>query len=433
MVRAIVGANWGDEGKGKITDMCAARADIVVRFQGGGNAGHTIINEYGKNALHLLPSGVFHKNVVNVIANGVALNIESLLEEIEGVKKSISAAGGEAAINLLVSDKAQVLMGHHILKDVYEEERLAERKFGSTKSGMAPFYADKFSKSGIQLWQLYDDGDLRAKIAGVCEKINIELKYLYKKDLLDPDAIYDGIMKLGEAVRPYVGDTLAFLRSAVREGKDILLEGQLGALRDVDHGIYPYTTSSNTLAGYAAAGAGIPPYEIKEILAVTKAYSSCVGEGPFVVELSGDEAEELRRRGGDAGEYGAKTGRPRRVGFFDAIAARYGCEVQGATCIALTGLDVMGYLKEIPVCVAYEIDGEKTESFPNSAKQYRAKPVYEYLPGWESDIRGAVREVDLPENAKRYVSFIEEYIGVPIAYISTGPKRDEIIIRQKNV
>jgi adenylosuccinate synthase len=420
MIKAIVGANWGDEGKGKITDLCASEADIVVRYQGGGNAGHTIINDRGKFALHQLPSGVFHKNVVNVIDNGSALNIKALLEEIEEIR-----AGGR--FQLKISNKAQILMDYHILLDVYEEERLKERQFGSTKSGIAPFYADKYAKQGIQLWQIYEDADLPEKIKWLCEKLSVVFKHLYKKDPPDPVRLYDETVRLGEEIRGYVCDTGAFLRQAVRANKNILLEGQLGALRDIDHGIYPYVTSSSTLAGYAASGAGIAPYAITSVTAVTKAYSSAVGEGPFVTELFGSDARELRERGGDAGEYGAKTGRPRRVGYFDAVATRYGCEVQGATDVALTGLDVLSYLSEIPVCVGYQLDGKTITDFPSTAAQYKAKPVYETLPGWLSDIRGISNIHDLPANARQYAAFLEEKIGTPIKMISTGPKREEIM------
>jgi adenylosuccinate synthase len=437
MVRAIVGANWGDEGKGKITDLCAEKADIVVRYQGGSNAGHTIINQYGKFALHQLPSGIFHERVWNVISNGVALNADFLLAELELVKKGMGL-GADAKVNLLISDRAQLLMGYHIKKDVYEEERLADRKFGSTKSGIAPFYADKYSKVGFQIWQILSDPDFPQKVNNICERTNVDFAHLYRKEPLEPATVLREAKMIGEKIKPYVSDTSTFLRQAIKDGKEILLEGQLGALRDIDHGIYPYVTSSSTLAGYAASGAGIPPGAIKEIIAVSKAYSTCVGEGPFVTELSGSEAQELRNRGGDAGEYGATTGRARRVGFFDLIASRYGCEIQGATSIALTGLDVLGYLDEIPVCIGYELNGKmiaesrtggECSGYPSVSELYAAKPAYTVLPGWKSDIRGASSESQLPDNAKRYVAFLEERLGAPIAFISTGPKRDEIICR----
>lgn len=423
MVRAIVGANWGDEGKGKITDLCAEKSDIVVRFQGGSNAGHTIINQFGKFALHQLPSGIFHKNITNVIANGFALNIDFLMEEIKGVKD----AGID--FNLLISDRAQVILPHHILFDTYEEERLGDKKFGSTKSGIAPFYADKYSKVGLQVWELYEKDFLKEKLQGIYEKVNIQFKYLYNKPEMDYMEVYDKLLKQAEVIKDNVADTSAFLRNAIKEGKTILLEGQLGTLKDTDHGIYPYVTSSSTLAGYAAVGAGIPPHEIKEITAITKAYSSAVGEGPFVSEIFGDEAEELRKKGGDAGEYGATTGRPRRVGYFDAVATRYGVELQGATDVCLTCLDVLSYMDTLYICTGYEIDGTVTKDFITTNNLYKAKPVYETLPGWNSNIRGIDSFDKLPKEAKDYVEFIEREIGVKITMVSNGPKRDEILYR----
>lgn len=424
MIKAIVGANWGDEGKGKITDMCASQSDIVVRFQGGSNAGHTIINEYGKFALHQLPSGVFHENIINIIANGVALNIEYLMEEIESVKS--------AGINfkLLISERAQVLLPHHVLLDVYEEERLGDKKFGSTKSGIAPFYADKYSKVGIQVWELYDQERLKERLKLMYEKINIQFKYLYNKPAVDYMEVFDKLVKYSEMIKDNVADTSKILRQAIKEGKNILLEGQLGALKDTDHGIYPYVTSSSTLAGYAAVGAGIPPHAIENIIVITKAYSSAVGEGPFVSEIFEDEADELRRKGGDSGEFGATTGRPRRVGYFDSVATRYGCEVQGATEVCMTCLDVLGYMEEIKVCTGYEIGGKVYKDFLNTELLYHAKPVYETLPGWKENIRGIKEYNQLPENAKNYIEFIEKELGVKITMVSNGPKRDEIIFRK---
>lgn len=423
MIRAIVGANWGDEGKGKITDMCADSADIVVRFQGGANAGHTIINEHGRFALHLLPSGVFHENIINVIGNGVAFDINALKNEMA----EVNAAGIE--FKLAISDRAQILLNHHILLDTYEEERLADRKFGSTKSGIAPFYSDKYAKVGIQVWELYDKDRLKDKLKGMYEKINVQFKYLYNKPEIDYLQVYETLCEYAEFIKPYVTDTSKLLRNAIKEGKNILLEGQLGTLKDTDHGIYPYVTSSSTLAGYAAIGAGIPPYEIKEIIAITKAYSSAVGEGPFVSELFGDEAEELRKRGGDKGEYGAKTGRPRRVGYFDAVATRYGCELQGATEVCMTCLDVLSYLETLYVCTGYEVDGVEYKDFLTTADLYKAKPVYTELKGWNCDIRGITDYNDLPQEAKDYVDFIEKEIGVKISMVSNGPKRSEILYR----
>ncbi len=427
MVTAIVGANWGDEGKGKITDMLGEESDVIVRFQGGSNAGHTIINDYGKFALHLLPSGVFYSHAVNVIGNGVALNIPYLINEIDELVKR-----GVPKPKILVSDRAQILMPYHIDFDRYEEERLGKNSFGSTKSGIAPFYSDKYAKIGFQVSELFlDDDALREKISRVCVQKNVLLRHLYGKPEIDGDALLDTLHEYRDMISPYVCDTSSFLRKAVKDGKNILLEGQLGSLKDPDHGIYPMVTSSSTLAAYGAIGAGIPPYEIKRVVAVVKAYSSAVGAGEFVSEIKDeDEAEQLRRRGGDGGEYGATTGRPRRMGWFDAVAARYGCEIQGATEAALTVLDCLGYLKEIPVCVGYDIDGEKVEDFPVTAKLAKAKPVYEMLPGWECDIRGITKYGDLPKNCRGYVEFIEERIKTPITMVSNGPKRSDIIYRR---
>lgn len=424
MVRAIVGANWGDEGKGKMTDHYAAQAEYVVRFQGGSNAGHTIINEYGKFALHILPSGIFHPDVVNVIANGAALNISDLRAEME----SIEVRGVLA--NIRVSDRAQVLLPFHVLLDTYEEQRLAENQFGSTGSGIAPFYADKYAKTGLQVWQLYEDPTLEEKVEDICLKKNVLFQHLYHRPLLDSKELLSYLREAAEWLRPYVTDTAALLRDVCDQGKTILLEGQLGTLRDIDLGIYPYTTSSSTLAGYAATGAGISPTDIDEIVAVTKAYSSCVGEGPFVTELFDAEAEELRSRGGDAGEYGAKTGRPRRVGWFDAVATRYGCRMQGATDVALTNLDVLGYLKEIPICVGYQIDGAQTRDFPTNGKLFRAKPIYETMPGWGTDLRGETDYQKLPKQAKDYITRLEELVGIRFRYLSTGPEREALIDRR---
>ena len=424
MVQAIVGANWGDEGKGKITDMLAKESDIIVRFQGGSNAGHTIINNYGKFALHLLPSGVFYQHTTSVIGNGVALNIPYLIKEIQSLVDR-----GVPKPRILVSDRAQILMPYHILFDQYEEERLGGKSFGSTKSGIAPFYSDKYAKIGFQVSELYDEELLKEKVERVCQQKNVLLEHLYHKPLIDPEELYKELLEYREMVDPYVCDTAAYLYNANKEGKKILLEGQLGSLKDPDHGIYPMVTSSSTLAAYGAIGAGIPPYEIKKITTVVKAYSSAVGAGDFVSEIFGDEAEELRRRGGDGGEYGATTGRPRRVGWFDAVATRYGCRVQGATEVAFTVLDVLGYLDELTVCVGYEIDGKVTKDFPTTVKLNKAKPVYEKMPGWKCDIRGIKKYEDLPENCRRYIEFVEKEIQVPITMVSNGPGRDDIIIR----
>lgn len=424
MVKAIVGANWGDEGKGKITDLLAEHADVVVRFQGGANAGHTIVNEYGKFALHTLPSGVFNGKVTNVIGNGVALNIPVLFKEMQSILER-----GVPQPKLLISDRAQMVMPYHILFDQYEEERLAGKSFGSTKSGIAPFYSDKYAKIGFQVQELFDEAALKEKLKGVLEVKNILVENLYHKPLLDADEIFAELLSWKEMVAPYVADTSAFLYQAVQDGKEVLLEGQLGSMKDPDHGIYPMVTSSSTLAGYGAVGAGIPPYEIKKIVTVSKAYSSAVGAGAFVSEIFGDEADELRRRGGDGGEYGATTGRPRRMGWYDCVASRYGCRLQGTTDVAFTVLDALGYLDEIPVCVAYEIDGKQTKEFPTTGLLEKAKPVLEVLPGWKCDIRGIKKYEDLPENARKYVEFIEKQIGFPITMVSNGPGREDIIYR----
>lgn len=424
MVKAIVGANWGDEGKGKITDMFAGQSDIVIRFQGGSNAGHTIINEYGKFALHQIPSGVFSSHVTNIIGNGVALNIPNLIKEINTlVERNVPAP------KIMVSERVQIMMPYHVLFDQYEEERLSAKSFGSTKSGIAPFYSDKYAKIGFQVCELYDEKALMEKIISTCQYKNILLENLYHKPPIDPDELFKTLMEYREMIHPYVADTAAFLAQALQDGKKILLEGQLGALKDPDFGIYPMVTSSSTLAGYGCVGAGIPPYEIKEIVAVTKAYSSAVGAGEFVSEIFGDEAQELRTRGGDAGEYGATTGRPRRMGWFDAVATKYGCRTQGATEAVLTAIDVLGYLDKVPVCVGYEIDGTVSDVFPVTAKLAKAKPVYEYLPGWKTNLRGIRKFEDLPVEAQNYVLFIEKRIGVPITMVSNGPNRDEIIFR----
>ena len=424
MVKAVVGANWGDEGKGKITDMLAKEADIIVRFQGGANAGHTIVNNYGKFALHTLPSGCFYGHTTSIIGNGVALNIPVLFKEIQDI-----VAKGVPMPKILVSDRAQMVMPYHVLFDQYEEERLGGKSFGSTKSGIAPFYSDKYAKIGFQVSELFDEELLKEKVVRVCETKNVTLEHLYHKPLLNPDELLETLHQYKEMVEPYVCDVSTYLWNAIKEGKEILLEGQLGTLKDPDHGIYPMVTSSSTLAAYGAIGAGIPPYEIKKIITVCKAYSSAVGAGAFVSEIFGDEADELRRRGGDGGEYGATTGRPRRMGWFDCVASKYGCRLQGTTDVAFTVLDVLGYLDEIPVCVGYEIDGEVTTDFPTTAKLEKAKPVLKTLPGWKCDIRGIKKYEDLPENCRKYVEFIEEQIGFPITMVSNGPGREDIIYR----
>ncbi len=426
MIKAIVGANWGDEGKGKITDMLSQDADIIIRFQGGSNAGHTIKNNYGKFALHMLPSGVFYDHTTSILGNGVALNIPYMFNEISAIVEK-----GVPMPKILVSDRAQILMPYHILFDEYEEERLGGKAFGSTKSGIAPFYSDKYAKIGFQVQELFMDEDLlREKVERVIQQKNVLLKHLYHKPALVPEMIMETLKEYREMVRPYVCDVALFLNEALKEGKQILLEGQLGALKDPDHGIYPMVTSSSTLAAYGAIGAGVPPYEITDIITVVKAYSSAVGGGAFVSEiLDEEEAEELRKRGGDGGEYGATTGRPRRVGWFDAVATKYGCMTQGTTEVAFTVLDPLGYLDEIPVCVGYEIDGEVTDRFPCTSLLEKAKPVLKKMPGWKCDITGIREYGQLPAEAQNYVDEIEKLIGFPITYVSNGPGRDDIIRR----
>lgn len=426
MVKAIVGANWGDEGKGKITDMLAQDSDIIIRFQGGANAGHTIINDYGKFALHTLPSGIFYGHTTSIIGNGVALNIPILFNELKEITSK-----GVPAPKILISDRAQIVMPYHILFDEYEEERLAGKSFGSTKSGIAPFYSDKYAKVGFQVNELFEEeAVLREKIERVIVQKNILLEHLYHKPLIDADELYNTLMEYKEMVAPYVCNVSAYLDKAIKEGKNILLEGQLGTLKDPDHGIYPMVTSSSTLAAYGAIGAGIPPYEIKKVVTVCKAYSSAVGAGAFVSEIFGDEAQELRVRGGDGGEFGATTGRPRRMGWFDCVASKYGCRLQGTTDVAFTVVDVLGYLDEIPVCTGYEIDGKVTTEFPVTNQLEKAKPVLEVLPGWKCDIRGIKKYEDLPENCRNYIEFVEEQIGYPITMVSNGPERHDIIYRE---
>ena len=423
MVHAIVGANWGDEGKGKITDVLAEKADIVIRFQGGSNAGHTIINSYGRFALHQLPSGVFHEKITNIIGDGVALDMGKFLAELESLK----AAGVNP--KLMISDRTQVVMPYHVLFDQYEEERLGGRSFGSTKSGIAPFFSDKYAKIGFQIQELFDEDYAFDKLKRVLEVKNVTLKYLYHKPELEAEPIFRQLLAQRDAIAPYVGDTFHFLQKARAEGKEILLEGQLGSMKDPDHGIYPMVTSSSTLAGYGAIGAGLPPYEIQDIVCVVKAYSSAVGAGAFVSEIFGDEAQELRIHGGDKGEFGATTGRPRRVGWFDCVATRYGVQCQGATNIALTKLDVLSYMDKIPVCAHYRLDGKITDAFPFPSLLNDAEPVMEYMEGWKCDISGVRTWEDLPVQAQKYVLYLEQAIGCHIGYVSVGPERDSIILR----
>ena len=426
MIKAIVGANWGDEGKGKVTDMLAQQSDVVIRFQGGANAGHTIINDYGRFALHILPSGIFYPHVTNVIGNGVALDVSKLVKELESI-----IAQGVPAPKLIVSDRAQLLMPYHVLQDSYEEERLGGKAFGSTKSGIAPFYSDKYAKTGIQVCDLFDEKILRERLTAAVELKNVLFEHLYHKPRLDAEELMEQMLQLRERIRPYVGDTVAFVHQALKENKTLLLEGQLGSMKDPDLGIFPMTTSSHTLAGYGCVGASVPPTAIEDVICVTKAYSSCVGSQtePFVSEVTGAAGDELRRRGGDKGEFGATTGRPRRVGWFDAVATKYGCMVQGATQVALTCLDVLGYLDEIPVCTGYQIDGQITDMFPTTPNLLRAKPVFTKLPGWKCDIRGCRNYQDLPQQARDYVDFLEQHIQAPITLVSSGPKREEMTYR----
>lgn len=425
MVKAIVGANWGDEGKGKITDYFAESSDVVIRFQGGANAGHTIINNYGRFALHTLPSGVFNQKVINVVGNGVALDIRRFCAELKALEE-----GGVPEPKIIITPRTQVVMPYHVLFDQYEEERLGGKAFGSTKSGIAPFYSDKYAKIGFQVCELFNDEILKTRLEKVCELKNCLLEHLYHKPLLDPKALYNEMVEQREMIDKYVnGEAEAMIQYAVAADQKILLEGQLGTLKDIDFGIYPFTTSSNTIAGYGTVGAGIPATKIDEVIAVTKAYSSCVGGGRFLTELLGDEGEELRRRGGDKGEYGATTGRPRRVGWFDCVATAYGCAMQGATGVALTAIDVLSYLDEIPVCIAYDIDGEARNQFPVTPVLNRAEPIFTTMPGWKTDIRGCTSFKELPANARAYVSFVESAIGVPVKYVSTGPRREDMIVR----
>lgn len=426
MIKAIVGANWGDEGKGKITDTLAEHSDIIVRFQGGSNAGHTIKNDYGKFALHMLPSGVFYEHTTSVLGNGVALNIPFLIKEIKSLVE-----GGVPAPKVLVSDRAHIVMPYHILLDEYEEERLAGKSFGSTKSGIAPCYADKYAKIGFQVNELFmPEAVLCEKLENVCTLKNVVIENLYHKPALEVDDLYHTMMEYKEMIKPYVENTGVFLQEAIKDGRNILLEGQLGALKDTDHGIYPMVTSSSTLAAFGAVGAGIPPYEIKEVTTVVKAYSSAVGAGAFVSEIFGEDADELRRRGGDGGEFGATTGRPRRVGWFDAVATRYGCKMQGTTEVALTVIDPLGYLDEIPICVGYEINGKEHQDFPNTTYLYQAKPILKKLPGWKSDVSGIRKWEELPQECQEYVNEIERQIGFPITLVSNGPGREDIIRRE---
>ena len=419
---AVVGANWGDEGKGKLCDYLAESSDIVVRFQGGSNAGHTVINQYGKFALHLVPCGVFHTHTTNLLGAGVGVNPALLLAELAELQ-----ARGVPNARVLISDRAQVVLPFHVELDRLEEERRGAARFGSTQSGMAPFYSDKYLKVGIQVCELFDGARLRVRLEPALERTNVLREHFYGAAPLPLEPLVEELAGLGARIRPLVVDAGALLRDALDAGKHVLLEGQLGALRDPDHGIYPFTTSSSPLAGFATVGAGVPAHAIDRVVATVKAYSSCVGAGPFTTELTGACGDELRARGGDAGEYGATTGRPRRVGWFDTVATRYGCAVQGATELAVTLLDVLGYLDAIPVCTAYEVDGRQLREFPTTAALERARPVYETLPGWNCDLSHARRFAELPSQARAYVRTIEAAAAVPVRWISVGPRREQLI------
>lgn len=420
---AIVGINWGDEGKGRMVDLLTRDFDVVVRYQGGGNAGHTVINSYGKFALHLLPSGIFRPGVVNILGNGVALDPENLWQEIEQVTSKGVALTPE---NLKISDRASVLMPWHRVLDGLEEARLKDKKYGSTKQGIAPFYSDKYQKKTILAGELLYPEHLKAHLQDLLEWKNLTLTGVYGAPAVTMEELQQWLDNYCEKIKPFICDTGAFLAQAQKEGKKILFEAQLGALRDLDYGIYPYTTSSNAIAAYAPVGSGLPSVKLDEVVGVVKAYSTCVGEGPFVCELFGEEAEQLRQAGG---EYGAKTGRPRRVGPVDIVATRYGVEVQGATNIALTKMDVLSYMDKIPVCSRYTLDGQPTDRFPFPVLLNQAKPVIEYLEGWKCDISGIRTWEDLPQAAKDYVLYLEEQIGCHIGYVSVGPERDSIIYR----
>ena len=420
---AIVGINWGDEGKGRMVDLLTEHYDVVVRYQGGGNAGHTVVNEKGKFALHLLPSGIFREGVVNVLGNGVALDCENLWTEIQDICAKGVAITPE---NLKISDRASLLLPWHRDLDALEEARLADKKYGSTRQGIAPFYSDKFQKKTVMAGELLYPEHLKAHLADLLEWKNLTLTQVYGAEGYTMEQLLDWAADFGEKIKPFICDTGAFLRQASAQGKRILFEAQLGALRDLDYGIYPYTTSSNPVAAYAPVGSGFPAARIDQVIGVVKAYSSCVGEGPFTCEWFGEEAERLRQAGA---EYGAKTGRPRRVGPIDIVATRYGVETQAATSIALTKLDVLSYMEKIPVCTRYELNGEEIDFFPFPAILPEAKPVVEYLPGWQCDISGVRTWEDLPENARKYVEYVERSIGCPIGYVSVGPERDAIILR----
>lgn len=421
MLTAIVGINWGDEGKGRMVDLLTSSYDVVVRYQGGGNAGHTVVNEKGKFALHLLPSGIFREGVVNILGNGVALDCESLWNEIREVESKGVAVTPE---NLRVSDRASLLLPWHRDLDALEEARLADKKYGSTRQGIAPFYSDKYQKKTVMAGELLYPDKLWEHLTGILEWKNLTLERVYGARPYTMEQLRAWVADFGEKLKPYICDTGAFLRQAQAQGKSILFEAQLGSLRDLDYGIYPYTTSSNAIAAYAPVGSGLPGARLDQVVGVVKAYSSCVGEGPFTCEWFGEEAEKLRQAGE---EYGAKTGRPRRVGPIDLVATRYGVRCQGATDIALTKLDVLSYMDQIPVCAHYELNGQRTDEFPFPAVLPDARPVWEYLPGWRCDLSACRRPEDLPQAARDYVAYIEKAVGCPIKYVSVGPERDAYV------
>jgi len=420
MKTAIVGINWGDEGKGRMVDLLSQDQDIVVRYQGGNNAGHTVVNEKGKFIFNLLPSGILRDDIVNIMGNGMVIDIEHLCSELDSLKeKGIEITEK----NLLISDKAVICMPYHVLLDQYEEERLKDRKYGSTKRGIAPVYADKYRKKGIRMGELLFPDTLKERVKDVVEYENLIISG-YGKEKVDPEEMYNWLLKFSDRLKPYITEVGVFLENAIKKDKNIMFEAQLGALRDIDYGIYPYTTSSSTLAAYAPIGSGIPGEKLDRTVGVVKAYSSCVGEGPFTAEMIGEEADKLREAGE---EYGAATGRPRRVGAFDVVATRYGCQVQGADEIALTKLDVLSYMEQIPVCTAYEIDGEKINNFPVGPRLDRAVPVIEFMYGWKEDITKCRTMEELPASARAYIYYIQRALGTKITYVSVGPGRDEYI------
>jgi adenylosuccinate synthase len=422
MLTAVVGINWGDEGKGRMVDLLSERYDIVARYQGGNNAGHTVVNDRGKFIFNLLPSGVLRPETVNVMGPGMVIDLEHLTGELGKLREKGIELTPE---HLMLSDRATICMPFHRLLDELEENRLADKKYGSTRRGIAPVYADKYRKKTLRLGDLLYPETLREKLEGLVEWENLTVRG-YAHEAVDADKMYAWLLSHGEPLRDYICDTTTYLNAAIDEGKSVMFEAQLGALRDIDFGIYPYTSSSSTLAAYAPIGAGVPGRRPDNIFGIMKAYSSCVGEGPFVSEFFGEEADKLREAGG---EYGAATARPRRVGAFDVVASRYGVMLQGATEIALTKLDVMSYMEKIPVCVAYEIDGKRTEKFPVVDRLQRAKPVIEYLDGFGTDISGCRRFSELPGAAQAYVRYLEEIVGCRIGYVSVGAGRDEIIVR----